>query len=211
MLDRFGRILKQHNEQPSTPPPETTPDDLGPGDALILADGRDFLVQSAIDCQEELEGRTTQWRWLLLDDGSLLEVLRHVLNLYGRAEILYQGTPPYALLTSQGDQDGLLRVFEARVRAGTVASMPVMYEHGSTTFQIRSTGTFGAHFNGMTDMDVWADVSESAGDNVYVKLGVPGATPWRSPSGRATSPSIRGNHCPMRTSRACIRAETPRT
>jgi len=129
MLDRFGRIIHQHTEQPITPPPATTPETLGPGDALILEDGRDFLVQSAIDCQEELEGRTTTWRWLLLDDGSLLEVLRHVTILYSRAEILYQGTPPYALLTGQGDQDGLLRVFEARVRAGTIAGMPVIYEH----------------------------------------------------------------------------------
>ncbi|HTE86449.1 MAG TPA: hypothetical protein VK821_17150, partial [Dehalococcoidia bacterium] len=144
MLDRFGRIMRQHNEQPAAPPPATTPETLGPGDALILEDGRDFLVQSAIDCQEELEGRTSTWRWLLLDDGSLLEVLRHALSLYERAEILYQGTPPYALLTGQGDQDGLLRVFEARVRAGTIAGMPVSYEHGGNSFQIRSTGTFAA-------------------------------------------------------------------
>jgi hypothetical protein len=173
MLDRFDRILRQHNEQPSTPPPETTPDTLGPGDALILADGRDFLVQSAIDCEEALEGRTTRWRWLLLDDGSLLEVVHHALNLYARAVILYQGTPPYAMLTGQGNQDGLLRVFEARVRADTIASMPVIYEHGGASFQIRSTGTFSAHFTGMTDADVWADVSESAGDNVYVKFDAP--------------------------------------
>jgi hypothetical protein len=170
MLDRFGRIIHQHTDQPVTPPPATTPETLGPGDALILEDGRDFLVQSAIDCQEELEGRTTTWRWLLLDDGSLLEVLRHVTNLYGRAEILYQGTPPYALLTGQGDQDGLLRVFEARVRAGTIAGMPVSYEHAGNSFQVRSTGTFAASFNGMTDAEVWADVSQNAPDNVYVKM-----------------------------------------
>lgn len=177
MLDRFGRILRQHNEQPGTPPPATTPESLGPGDALILEDGRDFLVQSAIDCQEELEGRVTDWRWLLLDDGSLLEVMRHGLNLYARPEVLYQGTPPYALLTGQGDQDGLLRVFEARVRAGTVAGMPVNYDHNGTTFHIRSTGTFSAHLNGMTDAEVWADVSETAGDNVYVKLETADAVP----------------------------------
>jgi hypothetical protein len=170
MLDRFGRIIRQHHDQPGTPPPATTPETLQPGDALILQDGRDFLVQSAIDCQEELEGRTSTWRWLLLDGRSLLEVLRHTLNLYDPPEILYQGTPPYALLTGQGDQDGLLRVFEARVRASTAAGMPVTYEHDGTTYQIRSTGIFAATFNGMTDAEVWADVSENAGDNVYFKM-----------------------------------------
>jgi hypothetical protein len=170
MLDRFGRILKQRTEQPGTPPPATTPETLAPGDALILEDGRDFLVQSAIDCREELEGRVTEWRWILLDDGSVLEVLRHALNLYDHEEILYQGTPPYAMLTGQGDQDGLLRVFEARVRSGNIAAMPVQYEHGGNSLQIRSTGTFSATFNGVTDAEVWADVSANAAENVYVKF-----------------------------------------
>jgi hypothetical protein len=170
MLDRFGRILRQRNEKPGTPPPATTPETLGPGDALILEDGRDFLVQSAIDCREELEGRVSEWRWLLLDDGSVLEVLRHALNLYDHEEILYQGTPAFALLTGQGDQDGLLRVFEARVRSGNISSMPVLFEHDGKNLQIRSTGTFAASFNGVTDAEVWADVSANSGDNVYVKL-----------------------------------------
>ena len=123
MLDCFGRILKQHNEQPVTPPPATTPETLAPGRrADPLQDGRDFLVQSAMDCQEELEGRTTAWRWLLLDDGSLLEVLRHTLFLYARAEILYQGTPPFALLTGQGSRTACLksskRAFEPALSRG---------------------------------------------------------------------------------------------
>jgi hypothetical protein len=179
MLDRFGRILKQHTEQPGTPPPATTPETLAPGDALILEDGRDFLVQSAIDCREELDGRVTEWRWLLLDDGSVLEVLRHALNLYDHEEVLYQGTPPYAMLTGPGDQDGLLRVFEARVRSGNIAAMPVQYEHDGVNLQIRSTGTFSATFNGVTDAEVWSDVSANSGDNVYVKFegsGAGGAT-----------------------------------
>jgi hypothetical protein len=170
MLDRFGRILRQQHDHPGTPPPATTPETLAPGDALILQDGRDFLVQSAVDCQEELEGRTSAWRWLLLDDRSVLEVLRHTMSLFSPPEILYQGTPPYALLTGQGEQDGLLRVFEARVRAGTIANMPVTYDHGGSTYQVRSTGIFSAHFTGMTDAEVWSDMSENAADNVYFKL-----------------------------------------
>jgi hypothetical protein len=170
MLDRFGRILRQQHEQPGTPPAATTPETLAPGDALLLQDGRDFLVQAAVDGLEELEGRSSTWRWLLLDDGSLLEVLRHTMSLYGTPEILYQGTPPYALLTGQGDQDGLLRVFEARVRAGTIAGMPVAYDHGGLTYHVRSTGIFSARFNGVTDAEVWSDVSENAPDNVYFKL-----------------------------------------
>lgn len=170
MLDRFGRILRQRHEQTGAPPPPaTTPQTLKPGDALILEDGRDFLVQAALDCAEDLGDRRSTWRWLLLDNGSLLEVLRHVMNLYGPPEILYQGTPVFALLTGQGSQDGLLRVFEARVRAETIAGMPVTLEHGGVTYQISSTGTFSATWNGMTDAEVWADVSQNAGDNVYFK------------------------------------------
>ena len=170
MLDRFGRILRQHQEQPPTPPPATTPQTLKPGDALILEDGRDFLVQVALDCSEDLGDRSTTWRWLLLDDGGVLEVLRHIMNLYGPPEILYQGTPSFALLTGQGSQDGLLRVFEARVRAETIASMPVTFEHNGVTYQVSSTGTFRATWNGISDAEVWADISQNAGDNVYFKL-----------------------------------------
>ncbi|MGI8550971.1 MAG: hypothetical protein ACR2PL_09330 [Dehalococcoidia bacterium] len=170
MLDRFGRILRQHDHQPVTPPPATTPQTLAPGDALILQDGRDFLVQVAIDCQEDLEGRQSQWRWLLLDNNNLLEVLRHTMMLYGAPEILYQGTPPFVLLTGSAGQDGLLRIFEARVRAGTVATMPVTYEYNGISYQVRSTGVFAATFNGMTDAEVWADISQNPGDNVYCKL-----------------------------------------
>ena len=171
MLDRFGRILRQHQQSPpGAPPPATTPQTLKPGDALILQDGRDFLVQVALDCQEDLGDRSTTWRWLLLDDGGVLEVLRHVMNLYGQPDILFQGTPAFALLTGQGSQDGLLRVFEARVRAGTIAGMPVSFEHAGVTYQVTSTGTFSATWNGMSDAEVWADISKSAGDNVYFKL-----------------------------------------
>ena len=113
--------------------------------------------------QEESKGRTTAWRWLLLDDRSVLEVLRHTMFLFSAARNSLPGTPPYALLTGQGQQDGLLRVFEARVRAGTIAGMPVTYEHDGKTYQVRSAGVFSAHFNGMTDAEVWVDVSENAG------------------------------------------------
>jgi hypothetical protein len=175
MLDRFGRILRQRQQQPVTPPPATTPQTLKPGDALILEDGRDFLVQAALDCRETLQDRITTWRWLLLDDGSLLEVLPHVMSLYAPPQILHQGTPAFALLTGQGDQDGLLRVFEARVRGATIAAMPVTFEHDGVSYQVSSTGTFSATWNGMTDAEVWADISQNAADNVYFKLISPDA------------------------------------
>jgi hypothetical protein len=170
MFDRFERILRQRSEQPGTPPPATRPETLAPGDALILQDGRDFLVQVAIDCQEDQDGRTTAWRWLLLDDGGLLEVQHRDLNLYDAPEILRQGMPAFALLTGQGEQEGLLRVFEARAHAGTIAGAPVTYQHGAATYQIQSTGTFAARFNGTTDAGVWTDVSDKSGDNVYVRM-----------------------------------------
>lgn len=169
MLDRFGRIMRQRHEQPGTPQP-TTPQTLMPGDAMILQDGRDFLVRVALDCEEQLEDHTARWRWILLDDGSLLEVRRQAMDLYGPPDLLYQGTPSFIQLTGGSTQHGLLKVYEARVREGTAATLPVLYEHADLQYRIHETGTFRATWNGMTDAEVWSDVSQNAGDNVYFRL-----------------------------------------
>ena len=177
MLDRFGRILRQQYDQPGPPPPTTTPETLAPGNVILLQDRRDFLVKSTMDCTEEVDGRVSNWRWLLLDDRSLLEVRSHTMNLFGPPEILRQGTPSYALLIGEGAQDGLLRLFEARVRDGTSSAMPVTYEHDGATYRICSTGSFSAHVVGGTDSEVWAGVSAKAADNVYFKLEGPAGEP----------------------------------
>jgi hypothetical protein len=53
------------------------------------------------------------------------------------------------------------------VRAGTVASDPLTFEHAGLTFHMRSTGTFEATSRGKQLGEVWADMSPQAGDNVY--------------------------------------------
>src|SRR5579859_6093906 len=141
LIGRFERVMKQRREAGhTTPHRETTPATLRPGDAIMAWNGDDRLVQTALECAEHLNGRETDWRWLLLDGGTLLEVTPGRTTYYNTPEVIYQGTAEFLRLV--GDQDGLLRVFEARVRDGSNALNPVTYERGGSTYQITSTGTF---------------------------------------------------------------------
>lgn len=171
LIGRFERIMKQRREAGhATPPRETTPATLEPGDAVMLWNGDDRLVQTVLQCAEHLNARETDWRWLLLDSDSVLEVAPGWTVYYNASEVIHQGTIEFLQLV--GDQDGLLRVFEARVRDGTNATNPVVYEHGGTDWQINSTGTFlvqraeGAALGA----EVWRDITRNESDNVYVKL-----------------------------------------
>jgi len=170
LLGRFERIVKQRRDAGHPLPVETTPATLRPGDAVMFWNGDDRLVQTVLECAEHLNNRETDWRWLLLDSDSVLQVSAGRMTYYDHAEVIYQGTAEFLRLV--GDQDGLLRVFEARVRDGSNALHPVVYEHNGESFQINSTGTVvvsqaaGAAING----EVWRDLTPSESDNVYVLL-----------------------------------------
>jgi hypothetical protein len=177
MIGRFERIMKQRHEAGHvTPPRETTPATLQPGDAIMFWNGDDRLVQTVLPCAEHLNGRETDWRWLLLDSNSLLEVAPGWTVYYNATEVIQQGSLEFLRLV--GDQDGLLRVFEARVREGTNATNPVRYEHGGQSWQINSTGTFVVQkaAGSVAAADVWRDITQNEGDNVYVKLTGPQGT-----------------------------------
>lgn len=171
LIGRFERIMKRRHDAGNTSPPrETTPNTLRPGDAIMAWNGDDRLVQTVLECAEHVNNRETDWRWLLLDGDTVLEVAPSHTVYYNESEVIYQGSLEFLRLV--GDQDGLLRVFEARVRDGSLPLNPVSFEHGGATYQINSTGTFvvrgsqGAALAG----EVWRDVTPNEGDNVYVKL-----------------------------------------
>src|SRR5918911_3095992 len=107
--DKVGEV---HGRQP-------TPESLVPGDVVSFADGFDAVVQTVLPCREELNNRVTEWRWNLLDQGRLLETSPEGRVLYTRTALVHQGSAEFETLTCDPDQGGVLKEFEARVRAGT--------------------------------------------------------------------------------------------
>ncbi|MCL5265661.1 MAG: hypothetical protein M1343_10830 [Chloroflexi bacterium] len=150
---------------------EVTLENVEPGDAIIFWDDSDSLIETVLECQEHVGERATQWRWVFLSDGRLIEVSGTRRKMYSPPEVFYQGSAPFAELTAEVDQGGALKTFEDRVRDGSVASQPVAFTYDGTRYAIRSTGTFAANVKGKPlQTDVWADLSANESDNVYFKM-----------------------------------------
>src|SRR5438067_1470101 len=90
---------------PSPATPQSTPPggvplspDLGAlkqGDAISLWDGTDATVRGSYDCREEVNGRTTEWRWVFLSGDRVLELLPHGQVLYAGGGVAHQGDDFY--------------------------------------------------------------------------------------------------------------------
>ena len=97
--------------------------------------------------------------------------------LYTSSEACFQGSAPFEALTGNPATGGVLKTFEARVRAGTVGSNPVYYEYQGKQFQVRSTGTFGATIMGERPRaEVWRDLADDPSQNVYFEMDAPDGT-----------------------------------
>ncbi|HLH23982.1 MAG TPA: hypothetical protein VK066_15775 [Chloroflexota bacterium] len=170
----------EHPDDPQAAAPaarEPTVETLRPGDAVSFWDGEDSIVDTVLQCEEQLGGRRTQWRWNLLRGGRMLETAPDGNVLYTSSEVLYQGSAPFEQLTGDPSVGGVLKTFEARVRAGTAGSNPVFYEHQGKQFQVRSTGTFSARPIGSPPAgEVWRDLSDDPSQNVYFELDAPDGT-----------------------------------
>jgi hypothetical protein len=166
--DRAARVMRSRREEAQAANlREPTLATLEPGDAVAFGDGGNAVVESVLECREQVGARTTSWRWSFLDDGKVLEAAPDANVLYERAEVIYQGSEPFQRLVAEPEQGGVLKLFEQRVRAGTVASDPITFEHGGLAFHMRSTGTFSATARGKALGEVWQDISPNPGDNVY--------------------------------------------
>lgn len=175
---RPGSSFQGGTPLPAQPTPAATPaggipltPDLGalkPGDAVSFWDGTDTVVRGSLDCREDLGSRVTEWRWVFLSGGRVLELMPHGQALYDNSAVAYQGDEFYELLVGPG---GSLKRFEANVREG-ISHEPVLVEIDGTSYRVRSTGTFAATTVGQLPEDaaVWADASPNASDNVYFKL-----------------------------------------
>jgi hypothetical protein len=167
------RALPAARSQPEPTPAggvELTPNlqALKPGDAVSFWDGTDSTVRGSLDCREEIGGRTTEWRWVFLSGGKVLELLQQGQNLYDSSALAQQGDEFYELLVGAG---GALKRFEGNVREG-IAHEPVLVAIDAVDYRIRSTGTFAATRVGELpeDGEVWAGTSSNASDNVYFKM-----------------------------------------
>ncbi|HEY7060501.1 MAG TPA: hypothetical protein VII06_03410 [Chloroflexota bacterium] len=158
-------------------PRDPTVETLQPGDAVTFWDGEDAIVDCVLQCEEQLSARRTQWRWNLLRGGGMLETAPDGNVLYTSSEVMLQGSAPFEQLTGDPANGGVLKTFEARVRAGTVGSNPVYYEYQGKQLQVRSTGTFGATPLGPPPSgEVWRDIAADPGQNVYFELDAPDGT-----------------------------------
>jgi hypothetical protein len=134
----------------------------------------DAVVQAVLDCREELNRRVTEWRWNLLDDGRMLSVAPDGNVLYERTAVLHQNSAEFETLTCDPEEGGVLKAFEARVRAGTAARNPTLFEFEGHVYRVLSTGIFDARPVGARTFppsEVWRDINPTnPGDNVYFEL-----------------------------------------
>jgi hypothetical protein len=176
MFDRLNRALQQRLDPDKTGPHlrQPTVENLLPGDVVSFWDGGDNVVQAVLECKEELNRRQTVWRWNLLDEGRVLEVTPEANTLYERTVVVHQSSAEFETLTADPEQGGVLKAFEARVREGTAARNPTLFEFEAKVYRVVSTGIFDAHPVGnpaYPEVAVWRDINPSnPGDNVYFEL-----------------------------------------
>ena len=182
MFNRLNRALQQALDPDKTPSGQVrqpTLESLEPGDVVSLWDGGDAVVQAVLECREEVNGRETVWRWNLLDEGRMLSVEPEGNVLFTRTVVLHQDSEQFETLTCDPDQGGVLKSFEARVREGSAARRPVIFEYQGKPYRVVSTGVFDARPVGVpsytpgaySKAEVWRDINPTnPGDNVYFEL-----------------------------------------
>jgi len=176
MFDRLKRDLQQALDptKPASQRGQPTVDTLLPGDVVSFWDIGDHVVEAVLECREELNRRETMWRWNLLDEGNVLSASPEGNTFYSRTAVLTQASAEFETLTADPEHGGVLKAFEARVRQGTAARNPSLFEFEGRVYRVVSTGIFGARSigqPGMPNLPVWRDVNPTnPGENVYFEL-----------------------------------------
>jgi hypothetical protein len=181
MFDRLNRALQGALDPDKVAPQGRQPtlETLVPGDVVSMWDYGDGVVQNVLECREDLNRRESQWRWNILDDGRMLSVAPEGNVLYESSELLRQQSAEFETLTADPEYGGVLKAFEARVREGTAARNPTLFEFGGRVYRVISTGIFDARPIGPTarvpgvfpKLEVWRDINPTnPGDNVYFEL-----------------------------------------
>ncbi len=188
MFDRLNRVFQQAldpDKVGAVRGRQPTIETLLPGDVVSTWDHGDLVVEAVLECREDLNQRETRWRWNLLDGDRVLETAPDANVFYSRTAILHQESAEFETLTCDPEQGGVLKAFEARVREGTAARNPVLFEYGGRTYRVLSTGTFDARpavgpgpAGGSLRAEVWRDINpRNPGDNVYFEMEPTGDVP----------------------------------
>lgn len=156
------------DRQPARFAPPDAFDALLPGDALDLAERPDLLVRTVFHASETIQDLTVEWRWIFLDDGSLLELAPKGRFQYSRHQVQPRGHSLYEELVAQ---DGALTRFERHVREGSVAERPVHVTLEERRYRVISTGTCLARRLGAEpELAPWRDFQAEPEQNVYFNL-----------------------------------------
>jgi hypothetical protein len=177
MFDRLNRAFQGalDPDKVAAQGRQPTLESLLPRDVVSMWDYGDGIVQSVLECREDVNRRESQWRWNLLDDGRMLSVAPEGNVLYEKTSVLRQDSAEFETLTAPPEQGGVLKAFEARVREGTAARNPSLFEFGGRVYRVVSTGIFDARpvpaAGGYPKLEVWRDINpHDPGDNVYFEL-----------------------------------------
>ena len=137
--------------------------------SALQVDGATRRVETALRCVEEVGGVPTRWRWLFLDDGSLLELAPRGAHRYDRHRPFDRAQPLYQQLVAQ---DGVLARFEARVRAGVAASEPTYVTVDRREYVVRATGTAAVESRAGAPLALaaWSALSDDPAQNVWFLL-----------------------------------------
>jgi hypothetical protein len=136
-----------------------------PGDVVDVWMEQTYLVKTVYLCEENVGGRTYEWRWMFLDDGSLVEVSPDGYFRYKQHTLLKQGSGEYESIVAQ---DGALVRFEQHVREDDSGRRPVHVTVEGKEYRITSTGTVQARRVGDEPALIpWQNWSKDAEENVY--------------------------------------------
>lgn len=145
---------------------------VNPGDAMDFWMEGPRVAKTTFICREEFEGHAYEWRWIFLDDGSLVEASPDGFFRYREHHVIKQGAPLYQEIVAQ---DGALVRFEEYVRQGTSDERPVEFSHEGRRFRIASTGTVLCRRLGDEPEPLpWKYFSSNLKDNVYFGLAIVG-------------------------------------
>jgi hypothetical protein len=139
-----------------------------PGDVVGLGSDGTYTIRTVLVGREIIHGRITEWRWLFLDDGSLLEWAPKGCVRYRRHRVFEQGSGFYEELVAQ---DGALVRFERRVRAGLAGRRQVRVTIDGRPYRVAFTGTADVRrFGAEPDLPPWRSLRPDADQNVYFGL-----------------------------------------
>jgi hypothetical protein len=142
--------------------------DLEPGDAISFWGEGHRIVKSVFECSEGIGERAYTWRWIFLDDGSLIEHSDDGQWRYTEHQIVPQGSALFSDLVGPG---GMLEQFEARVRVDRVADDPVWTELRGHRYRVTSTGTVAPKRRGdQPQLGPWTKFVRQADNNIYFAL-----------------------------------------